>query len=124
MVILRHPCYDTTVVVSNTLGTEGGLFLLTLSAFGSRIFAMAATTGLAHFEGIVWREIFAASFYGASAEGRGGGSEGGRRLKVDVIWVVAHPDAAVPVLVLVFRTQNRARPSLTTAPTAFPPSEL
>ena len=122
--ILRHPGYDLAIVVCNALVTDGSLFLLALSAFSCCVFAMAATTGLAHFEGIVWREIFAASFYGASAEGRGGGSEGGRRLKVDVIWVVAHPDAAVPVLVLVFRTQNRARPSLTTAPTAFPPSEL
>jgi hypothetical protein len=81
--------------LTNALGTNGGLFLLALSAFGIRVFAMATTTGLAHLESIFWSEVLATSFDRASTERWDGGCEGGRRLKVDVIWVVIHPDAGL-----------------------------
>jgi hypothetical protein len=91
--ILWHPCYDPAIVLTNALGSDGGLFLLALSAFGIRVFAMATATSLAHLEGIFGSEVLAASFDRASTERWDGGCEGGRRLKVDVIWVVIHPDA-------------------------------
>lgn len=92
--ILRHPGYDRAIVVCNALGTDGSLFLLALGAFGCCIFAMAATTSLAHLKGVIWRKIFGTSFNRASADRWVGGSGSGRGgLKVDVIWVVAHPDA-------------------------------
>ena len=90
--ILRHPCYDPAIVLANALGTDGSLFLLALSAFGIRVFAMATTTSLAHLKGVIRRELLGTSFYGAPAERRVGLGRGGRGggLKVDVIWVVAH----------------------------------
>ena len=93
--IFRHPGHDLGIVIGNALNTDGRLFLLALSAFGCGVFAMAATTILAHLEGIIWREILCASFDGTCTKRRVGGGEGGRRLKVDVIWVVAHPDAGL-----------------------------
>jgi len=93
--ILWHPCYDPAIVLTNALGTDGSLFLLALSAFGIRVFAMATTTSLAHLEGIFGSEVLATSFDRASTERWDGGCEGGRRLKVDVNWVVIHPDAGL-----------------------------
>ena len=119
--ILRHPGYDLAIVVRNALGTDGSLFLLALSAFSCCIFAVATTTGLAHLEGVIRRKILGTSFNRTSAErrvgvGRSGRGRGG--LKVDVIWVVAHPDAGWAT-----KTESE-RPCATTAPTIFPPSEL
>jgi hypothetical protein len=62
MMILWHPGYDSAVVMINTLGTDGSLFLFALSAFGGRVFAMATATSLAHLEGIIRREVLATSF--------------------------------------------------------------
>jgi hypothetical protein len=95
MMILRHPCHDLAIVVTNALSTNGRLFLLALCAFGCGVLAMATSTGLAHLKGIIRGEILATSFDRTSAKRRVGGGEGGRRLKVDVIWVVAHPDAGL-----------------------------
>jgi hypothetical protein len=81
---------------------------------------MSTPTSLAHLKGIIWRKILCTSFDRASAKRRVGGGESGRGLKVDVIWVVAHPDGGWA------KTYSRsgARPRATTAPTRFPPSEL
>jgi hypothetical protein len=54
--------------LANALGTDGSLFLLALSAFGIRVFAMATTTSLAHLEGIIGSEVLATSFDRASTE--------------------------------------------------------
>ena len=91
--ILRDPSYNSAIVITDALDTDSSLFLLALSAFGSRVFAMATSTALAHLERIIWGEILATSFDRASTKRWDGGGQGGRRLKVDVIWVVAHPDA-------------------------------
>jgi hypothetical protein len=91
--ILWHPCYDPAIVLTNALDTDGSFFLLALSAFCSRVFAMATATSLAHLESIFGSEVLATSFDRASAGRWDGGCEGGRGLKVDVIWVVIHPDA-------------------------------
>ncbi len=116
--ILGHPGYDLAIVVGNALRPNGGLFLLALSAFSCCIFTMATTTGLAHLKGVLWGEILGTSFDGTSAKGRVGGGKGGRGLKVDVIWVVAHPDVGLG------NCKTAERPFATTAPTRFPPSEL
>jgi hypothetical protein len=118
---LRHPSHDLAIVIRNTLGTDSSLFLLALSAFGCGVLAMAATTSLAHLKGIIWREILGTSFDRTPTKRGVGGGETGRRLKVDVIWVVAHPDAGGWA-----KTYSHcgARPRATTAPTRFPPSEL
>jgi hypothetical protein len=118
--ILWHPCYDSAIVLTNALDTDGSLFLLTLSAFCSRVFAMATATTLAHLEGIFGSEILATSFDRASAGRWDGGCEGGRRLKVDVIWVVIHPDAGLGLRLkagvgLGFDGLSGARLSATTA---------
>lgn len=80
MMILRHPGYDLAIVVRNALGTDSSFFLLALSAFSCCVFAMAATTGVAHLEGVIGRKILRTSFDGASAERRVEGSESGRGL--------------------------------------------
>lgn len=95
MMVLRHPCHDLAIVVANALRTNSRLFLLAFGTFGCGVLAMATATCLAHLMGIIWREILATSLDGTSAKRRVGGGEGGRRLKVDVIWVVAHPDAGL-----------------------------
>jgi hypothetical protein len=102
---LGHPGHDLAIVIiRNTLGTDSSLFLLALSAFSRGVFAMAATTSLAHLKGIIWREILGTSFDRTSTKRRVGGGESGRRLKVDVIWVVAHPDAGLGKDVLSLRS--------------------
>jgi hypothetical protein len=90
--ILGYPGYDLAIVVRNALGTDSSLFLLALSAFSCCVFAMAATTSLAHLKGVIRRKLLGTSFYRASTERRVGvgGSGRGGGLKVDVIWVVAH----------------------------------
>ena len=60
--IWRHPSYDSTIVATDALSTDSGLLLLALSAFGGRVFAMAAATVVAHLESIILREILSASF--------------------------------------------------------------
>ena len=118
--ILRHPCHDMAIVRTNALSTNRRLFLLALGSFGCGVLAVATSTSLAHLKGVFWGEILATSFDRTSAKRGVGGGEGGRRLKVDVIWVVAHPDAGWAKTY----THSGARPRATTAPTGFPPSEL
>jgi hypothetical protein len=48
--------------MTDALGTDGSFFLLALSAFCSRVFAMATTTSFAHLEGVIWIEVLATSF--------------------------------------------------------------
>jgi hypothetical protein len=62
MRILRHPGYSPAIVITDALGTDGGLFLLALGTFGSRILAMATTTRFAHLEGIIWSEVIGTPF--------------------------------------------------------------
>ena len=57
--ILRHPCHDMAIVITNALGTNRRLFLLALGPFGCGVLAVATSTGLAHLKGVFWGEILA-----------------------------------------------------------------
>jgi hypothetical protein len=95
MVIWRHPSYDPAIVWADALSADGSFLLLALGAFGGSVFAMTTATILAHLERIILRKVFATSFDGTSAKRCNGRGHDRFGLKVDVLWVVAHPDTGL-----------------------------